>query len=153
MRATRSGNPIGWKTKARHRNSRRAFVTRLKKKVKDEAVGQAHRRPAVQLASRSGRPTIASLSKLPSAKPHFIEPMKAKLVEKPPAAGDWIYELKFDGIRLIAVKSDKKVSLLSRNQNDLSERFPEVAHAIQNLPTGECVIDGEVVVLDEEGRS
>src|SRR6266446_7695536 len=153
MRATRSGNPIAWKTKARHRNSRRAFVTRLKKKVKNEAVGQAHRRPAVQLASRSGRPTIASLSKLPSAKPHFVEPMKAKLVEKPPATGDWIYELKFDGIRLIAIKDRGKVSLLSRNQNDLSARFPEIVEAVKNLPADECVLDGEVVALDEEGRS
>src|SRR6266705_2293025 len=153
MRATQSGNPIAWKTKARHRNSRRAFVTRLKKKVKDEAVGQAHRLPAVQLGSRSGRPTIASLSKLPSAKPHFVEPMKAKLVENPPATGDWIYELKFDGIRLIAIRADKKVSLLSRNQNDLSARFPEIVEAIKNLAARECVIDGEVVALDDEGRS
>src|SRR5437588_10589601 len=130
MRATRSGKPIAWKTKARHRKSRRAFVTRIKKKVKDEAVGQAHRLPVVQLGSRSGRPTMASLSDLPAAKAQFVEPMKAKLVEKPPATGDWIYELKFDGIRLIAVRVDKKVSLLSRNQNDLSARFPEIVEAI-----------------------
>ena len=93
------------------------------------------------------------LRNLRNAKPRFIEPMKAKLVENPPATGDWIYELKFDGIRLIAVKSDKKVSLLSRNQNDLSARFPEIVDAIQNLPAREGVIDGEVVALDEEGRS
>jgi len=79
--------------------------------------------------------------------------MKAKLVEKPPATGDWIYELKFDGIRLIAVRADKKVSLLSRNQNDLSARFPEIVEAIKNLAARECVIDGEVVALDDEGRS
>jgi bifunctional non-homologous end joining protein LigD len=79
--------------------------------------------------------------------------MKAKLVENPPAAGDWIYELKFDGIRLIAIKGQEKVSLLSRNQNDLSARFPEIVDAIENLPADECVIDGEVVALDEEGRS
>ena len=79
--------------------------------------------------------------------------MKAKLVEKPPATGDWIYELKFDGIRLIAVKTDKKVSLLSRNQNELGARFPEIVEAVKDLPARECVIDGEVVALDEEGRS
>ncbi len=79
--------------------------------------------------------------------------MKAKLVEKPPATGDWIYELKFDGIRLIAIRADKKVSLLSRNQNDLSARFPEIVEAIKNLAARECVIDGEVVALDDEGRS
>jgi bifunctional non-homologous end joining protein LigD len=94
-----------------------------------------------------------SLPDLPSAKPRFMEPMKAKLVEKPPATGDWIYELKFDGIRLIAVKRDKKVSLFSRNQNDLSARFPDIVEAIKNLPARECVIDGEVVALDDKGRS
>jgi bifunctional non-homologous end joining protein LigD len=79
--------------------------------------------------------------------------MKAKLVQKPPATGDWIYELKFDGIRLIATKDHEKVSLLSRNQNDLSARFPEIVDAIKNFPADECVVDGEVVALDEEGRS
>jgi bifunctional non-homologous end joining protein LigD len=93
------------------------------------------------------------LGKLPSAKARFIEPMKAKLVEKPPATGDWIYELKFDGIRLIAIKDGGKVSLLSRNQNDLSTRFPEIVEAIKNLSADECVLDGEVVALDEKGRS
>ena len=123
----------------------------IKKKANDEIVGQVRRLPSQ--GNRSGRPTIASLQDLPSAKARFVEPMKAKLVEKPPATGDWIYELKFDGIRLIAVKTDKKVSLLSRNQNELGARFPEIVEAVKDLPARECVIDGEVVALDEEGRS
>jgi len=133
----------------------------LKKKASGEVVRQAHL-PAVASAkrgrlpssgNRSGRPAIATLQDLPSAKARFVEPMKAKLVENPPATGDWIYELKFDGIRLIAVRVGGKVSLLSRNQNDLSARFPEIAEAIRSLPGGECVIDGEVVALDEKGSS
>ncbi|PYL60785.1 MAG: ATP-dependent DNA ligase [Verrucomicrobia bacterium] len=133
----------------------------LKKKASGEVVGQAHL-PAVASAkagrlpsrgNRSGRPTIATLQDLPSAKASFVEPMKAKLVENPPATGDWIYELKFDGIRLIAVKVSGKVSLLSRNQNELGARFPEIVEAIKNLPARECVVDGEVVALDKEGRS
>src|SRR5437016_921712 len=123
----------------------------IKKKANDEIVGQVRRLPSQR--NRSGRPTIASLQDLPSAKARFVEPMKAKLVEKPPATGDWIYELKFDGIRLIAVKTDTKVSLLSRNQNELGARFPEIVEAVKDLPARECVIDGEVVALDEEGRS
>jgi bifunctional non-homologous end joining protein LigD len=131
----------------------------LKKKENDENLGQAHS-PAVRsanaglrLGNRNSHPTIAALSDLPSAKPRFVEPMKAKLVEEPPTTGDWIYELKFDGIRLIALKDGEKVSLLSRNRNDLSARFPEIVGAIQNLPADECVLDGEVVAHDEEGRS
>src|SRR5438094_3335070 len=130
------------------------FKARIKKAIKnkenDEVVAQPHRLPVGKPGSRSGSPTIADL---PSAKARFIEPMKAKLVDKPPATGDWIYELKFDGIRLIAVKRDEKVSLFSRNQNDLNARFPEIVEAVKNVPARECVIDGEVVALDDEGRS
>ena len=93
------------------------------------------------------------LHNLPSAKPRFIEPMKAKLVDEPPKHGDWIYELKFDGFRAIGVKIDKKVSLISRNEKTLDARFPEIVNAMKNLPVRECVIDGEIVALDEEGRS
>jgi bifunctional non-homologous end joining protein LigD len=135
----------------------------IKKKENGEIVDQAHlpavasakvgRLPPAKQGNRSGRPTILSLTDLPSAKARFVEPMKAKLVEKTPATGDWIYELKFDGIRLLAVKADKQVSLLSRNQNELGARFPEIVEAIKNLSASECVIDGEVVALDGEGRS
>ena len=118
----------------------------------NETAGQAPLRVKRRNSSRSGRPTKPIVD-LPSAKPRFIQPMKPRLLEKPPTAGDWIYELKFDGIRAIAVKIDKKVSLLSRNENELVGRFPEIVEAIKNLPAHECVIDGEVVALDKEGRS
>jgi len=104
---------------------------------KNETVGQATR----------------LLKGLPSVKPQFIEPMKARLVDEPPKHGDWLYELKFDGIRAMAIKSDRKVSLISRHGNKLDARFPEIVEAVKNLPVREYVIDGEVVALDEDGRS
>jgi bifunctional non-homologous end joining protein LigD len=97
--------------------------------------------------------TTRLLKGLPSAKPQFIEPMKARLVDEPPKHGDWLYELKFDGIRAMAIKNDRKVSLISRNGNKLDARFPEIVEAVKNLPVREYVIDGEVVALDEGGRS
>jgi bifunctional non-homologous end joining protein LigD len=116
----------------------------LKKKVPEQDVGQEN----------EAAPDVAgALKKLPNAKPHFVEPMKARLEEEPPTHGDWLYELKFDGIRAIAVKDGKKVSLISRNGNKLDKRFPEVADAVKELSVQECVLDGEVVALDEEGRS
>ncbi|MEY2559787.1 MAG: bifunctional non-ous end joining protein LigD [Verrucomicrobiota bacterium] len=93
------------------------------------------------------------LAKLPAGKARFIEPMKPRLLEAPPTAGDWLYELKFDGIRLIAVKNGEKVSLISRNENELAARFAEAASDIKALPIEDCVIDGEVVALDEKGGS
>ena len=129
-----------------------------KKRVVPREIGKSPRKTANVISRDSSTPKAFGaqgerLVKLPAAKPLFIEPMKAKLLEKPPAIGDWIYELKFDAIRLIAIKNREKVSLLSRNQNDLSARFSEIADAIKNLPVEECVIDGEVVALDEDGRS
>ncbi|MEY2504772.1 MAG: bifunctional non-ous end joining protein LigD [Verrucomicrobiota bacterium] len=129
--------------------------TALKKKDEGEIVGQARRLPKEKGGNRSGRPTIpgAALAKLPKARPRFIDPMKPRLMDDPPSGGDWSYELKFDGIRACAIRDGGKVSLISRNGNELRARYPEVVAAIKELPVDECVIDGEVVALDDEGRS
>ena len=122
--------------------------TALKKKD-DGKVAAVHR-----TANESSPQNVdRALKKLPNAKPRFIEPMKARLEDDPPTHGDWLYELKFDGIRAIAIKDGKKVSLISRNGNKLDKRFPEIADAVKELPLEECVLDGEAVALDEEGRS
>jgi bifunctional non-homologous end joining protein LigD len=116
----------------------------LKKKAPEQDVSKEN----------EAAPDVAgALKKLPNAKPRFVEPMKARLEEEPPTHGDWLYELKFDGIRAIAVKDGNKISLISRNGNKLDKRFPEIADAVKDLPVRECVIDGEVVALDEDGRS
>src|SRR5436190_13592709 len=95
--------------------------------------------------SRGGPHIGKALTKLPAAKPRFIEPMKPRLMDEPPTGGDWSYELKFDGIRACAIKDGRKVSLISRNGNELRARYPDVAEAMKALPVDECVLDGEVV--------
>jgi bifunctional non-homologous end joining protein LigD len=128
----------------------------LKKKDQGEnkIAGQAHRLPKAKGGNRSGRPTIpdAALKGLPKAKPRFIDPMKARLVDSPPV-GNWGYELKFDGFRVCAVKNGSKINLVSRNGNELGNRFPDVVKALKDFPPDDCVLDGEVVALDDEGRS
>jgi len=94
-----------------------------------------------------------SLLNLPKARPHFVEPMKPKLVDHPPTTGNWVYELKFDGIRALAIKNRRAAQLISRNEKKLNDRFPEVARATADFEADECVVDGEVVAMDEEGRS
>jgi bifunctional non-homologous end joining protein LigD len=93
------------------------------------------------------------LSKLPKATPRFIEPMKPKLVEHAPTTGDWVYELKFDGIRALAIKNRRTIQLISRNEKKLNDRFPEIAQAAADFDVDECVVDGEIVAMDDEGRS
>jgi bifunctional non-homologous end joining protein LigD len=63
----------------------------------------------------------------------------------------WIFELKLDGYRLLACKSAGEALLLTRNGNDYTDVFPEIARAVKALPLDSCIIDGEVVVLDGSG--
>jgi bifunctional non-homologous end joining protein LigD len=84
--------------------------------------------------------------------PSFVELMKAKLAAAPPR-GDWIYEIKFDGWRAIALKGGSQARLLSRNQQDFGGKFPEIMESIAALDAQDVVLDGEIVALDEKGRS
>jgi bifunctional non-homologous end joining protein LigD len=128
---------------------------RPNEKGEDKESARARIRKAVAKKRSAAKEKIAPdiLKSLPSAKPRFIAVMKPKLRESAPTKGDWIYELKFDGFRVLAIKEGAKVQLISRNENDLTKKFPEIAEAIAELPCKECVIDGEVVALDEAGRS
>jgi bifunctional non-homologous end joining protein LigD len=88
-----------------------------------------------------------------SARLHFVEPMKAAMASPPPHNGQWLYEVKFDGFRVLAIKNGKTVELWSRNEKPLNERFPEVARAVSKLSTTRCMLDGEVCALNAEGKS
>jgi len=83
----------------------------------------------------------------------FVEPMKAAVAPPPPDDGEWLYEVKFDGFRVLAVKNGRNVELWSRNEKLLNERFPSVAEAVKKLSTRSCVIDGEACALNAEGKS
>ncbi|MGA8659195.1 MAG: non-homologous end-joining DNA ligase [Chthoniobacterales bacterium] len=82
----------------------------------------------------------------------FIEPMKALLVGAIPA-GNWLYELKFDGYRALAFKAGKEVRLLSRNQINFGNDYPQLIDSLKLLTAKNVVIDGEIAALDQNGRS
>jgi bifunctional non-homologous end joining protein LigD len=79
-------------------------------------------------------------------------PMLATLVDDLPRAGDWLYEVKFDGYRAIAYVRGGGCELRSRTDNDLTARFAEVATAIDRATRDDSVLDGEVCALDGRGR-
>jgi len=114
--------------------------------MQELAVGARARIPGRRRTPAAKRPSLKSRPVL-----DFIEPMKAKPASSPPK-GQWIYEIKLDGFRALALKESGSVRLLSRNNKALGERFPEVVKAVAQLAAQEAVLDGEIVALDSKGR-
>lgn len=116
------------------------------------------KKPVIAKARSAPRPS-GKRSKAPSSsrrvatEVNFVPPMKCRLVETPPVGKEWIYEVKFDGFRALAIKRRNQVQLLSRSAKDLTARFPEIADAVRRLPVGDAIFDGELVALDSQGRS
>jgi bifunctional non-homologous end joining protein LigD len=80
--------------------------------------------------------------------PFRISPMLATLVSEPVAKPGWVFEEKYDGVRMLAYKEGSEVSLVSRNAIDRTPRYPEIAVAIRRLKPSTLALDGEVVVFD-----
>ena len=80
------------------------------------------------------------------------KPMLATLAKELPKGEGWLFEVKWDGYRALAYVRGGEAELVSRNDNDLTERFPTVRRALErSVRTPDCVLDGEVCALDEEG--
>ena len=82
-----------------------------------------------------------------------MRPMLAATGDGPFSREGWLFELKYDGVRVLAEKrSDTEVRLLARTGADRSDVYPEITYAVSQLPLASCVLDGEIVALDERGR-
>jgi len=81
-----------------------------------------------------------------------LRPMLATLTDKPFDDPDWVFETKWDGFRAIAVAKPGRATLYSRNLNDISRKYPSISAALAKIKH-EAVLDGELVALDEHGRS
>jgi DNA ligase D-like protein (predicted ligase) len=91
------------------------------------------------------------LASLPKTEASFVEPMDCLSVSKLPEGLEWIWEIKLDGYRALAVKPESDVTLFSRRRKSLNRQFPYIVEALADLPAG-TVMDGEVVAIDESGR-
>jgi bifunctional non-homologous end joining protein LigD len=85
--------------------------------------------------------------------PTAIHPMLAESIEKPFDDKDWLFEIKWDGYRAIAFIENGKVRLVSRNQNELTLRYPELKDMPEFVKAKTAILDGEVVALDGDGRA
>ena len=87
-------------------------------------------------------------------KPRTYRPMLATLTDDVPTGDEWLHEVKWDGYRAIITIAGGNAELTSRNGNSLTARFESVARAVvQAAKTPDCVLDGEVCALDDEGRA
>jgi len=81
-----------------------------------------------------------------------VKLMLAETAEKPFTDVGWLFELKYDGFRILAAREAGEARLLYRRGRDATPLYPEIARALTALPFGDLVLDGEIVVLDEAGR-
>ncbi|MBI2159349.1 MAG: DNA ligase D [Candidatus Rokubacteria bacterium] len=79
--------------------------------------------------------------------------MLATLVTEPFSDPGWVFEIKYDGVRILASRAGRRVELRGRSGRVVTERYPEIALALRALPLDRFVLDGEIVALDETGRS
>jgi hypothetical protein len=76
------------------------------------------------------------LNSLPKAAASFVEPMECLSVSKLPAGSQWVWEIKLDGYRALAVKSERGVTLLSRRRKSLNRQSPYIVELLNDLPAG-----------------
>lgn len=86
-----------------------------------------------------------------AGQPSFVQPQLATLVDEAPAGNEWLHEIKFDGYRILAVKTGKSVRLLSRREKDWTARFPTIERAVSALPGKALILDGEVIAVTKAG--
>ena len=142
-------------------NTAEAAENAERNKGKAFKVGQSAATPDSPPSSNETKSKISALS-APSAvssnlvkrpMPAAIHPMLATPVDQPFDGPEWIFEIKWDGYRAVAFIENGKSRLVSRNQNELTARFPELKDLPKFVHAKTAILDGEVVALDDEGRA
>ena len=85
--------------------------------------------------------------------PRSLAPQLATPVDAPPKPGDWQWEIKLDGYRMLARIDGEQVRLFTRNWHDWTSKLPRLQKAIQELKLGFAWLDGEIVIISERGRT
>lgn len=127
-------------------------------KERDEYAREDEGIPEIPTSVRSGRTVSEILAEEdPSAKKNPFQSAEvelAKLAERVPEGKEWLFEVKFDGYRILAFTEGGRTRLLTRGGKDFSDKFRAVADAVSSWAKGRAaVLDGEMVVPDESGRT
>ena len=109
----------------------------------------ARKNSAIDLAQWAPRLKAARAAEMPAS----LEPMTAMLADHPPRGDEWLFEVKWDGVRALAFVENEEIRLQSRNGVRSERQYPELAVIPHQLAARQAVLDGEIAVLDEKGVS
>ena len=135
-----------------------AKINWLLLKEKDEYANTADEIPEFTTSIRTGR-TMTEIEegedeKITRNPFDNVNVQLAKLVNTVPEGDEWLYELKYDGYRIFAYLEGNNVRLMTRNGNDYTKRFADIAYSLINWAAGKAMIlDGETVVMDGSGKT
>ena len=132
-------------------------VTAAKDRVWHSSRNDRESAPAATRKPRAARAAPRGLPEVPGARasslPRFVPPELATLVDRAPSGEGWLHEMKYDGYRIMARIDHGRVTLLSRNGRDWTDKFPAVIKAAGGLPVERAMLDGEVAVLLPNGTT
>ncbi|MGB6802613.1 MAG: non-homologous end-joining DNA ligase, partial [Candidatus Sulfotelmatobacter sp.] len=153
-KAATSGQKKKQKTLSTAEDAESAEKPRKEIRLTEDAQSTKTPKNGSALSSVSGGSAVKSADAgVKRPMPTTIHPMLATPVDEPFDGAEWLFEIKWDGYRAIAVIDDGKLRLVSRNQNELTERFPELKDLPKFVHAKSAILDGEVVALDDQGRA
>jgi bifunctional non-homologous end joining protein LigD len=114
----------------------------------------ATKRTQDQIAESLEPPRVSQITGArKAALPHSLEPMMATAVSKPPVGSNWLYEIKWDGVRALCLVKDGTLQIHSRRGNRVEQQYPELADLPKHLHAKTAWLDGEICVLDRDGHA
>jgi len=105
----------------------------------------SHQQPATDLAVIEGA--------VQSPMPRVVSPMLATIAERPPTGDAWLYEVKWDGVRALCFVEQNELRIFSRTQKRCEQQYPELSVLPRHMKASQVILDGEIAVLDQRGRS
>ncbi|MCU1292303.1 MAG: ligase, partial [Bryobacterales bacterium] len=122
--------------------------------IDEYAWSVATKRTQQQIAENISSFSVAELKGAKKlALPEMIEPMMATAVTKPPQGTQWIYEIKWDGVRALCRIEDGRLRVYSRRGNEAEKQYPEVHEVVSAVQAKTAWLDGEICVVDDGGRT
>jgi bifunctional non-homologous end joining protein LigD len=88
-----------------------------------------------------------------SPMPHAVTPMLATIASKPPTGDQWLYEVKWDGVRALCFVENNQLCIYTRNQKRCEQQYPELSVLPRFLKATSAVLDAEIAVVDDQGKS